>query len=192
MAELAPAVGACARLQPDREGALVEAARSDPNAFAELYTLYQAPIFRYLRARTENEDEAMDLMQQTFLRAFECLPTYRDRGLPFSAWLFRIARNIAIDWYRRARPLSSWDHAPDSLLRATEEGPEAAAISEESLGRLQQAAAELTTDQRELLALRFGSELTMREIGQVVGRSEDAVRKKLVRILADLRRHYGT
>ena len=174
------------------EQTLVEAARSDPNAFSELYLHHQAPIFRYLLARAGNEEDALDMMQQTFLQALEHLPEYRDRGLPFSAWLFRIARNAATDLQRRSRPASPWDLVPDALWPVSGDTTAAAAVANERRAALAMALGRLTEDQRELLALRFGSDLTFREIGHVVGRSEGAVRKQIHRVLRTVREHHGT
>ena len=87
----------------DEEPALVDAARSDPAAFVELHARYEACVWRYLRARTATEEDAADLTQQTFLQALDGLPRYRERGLSFAAWLFRIARNVATDHHRRRR-----------------------------------------------------------------------------------------
>jgi RNA polymerase sigma-70 factor, ECF subfamily len=86
-----------------------------PEAFAELYGLYLHPMYRYLRARTKTEEEAADLTQQVFLQAFTALPRFRSQGVPAAAWLFRIARNVAIDAHRRRRVSITWDHLPEAL-----------------------------------------------------------------------------
>ncbi|HET7037020.1 MAG TPA: sigma-70 family RNA polymerase sigma factor, partial [Thermomicrobiaceae bacterium] len=79
----------------EEEAALVAAAKVDGAAFAALYRRHRGPIYRYLRARTRCDEDAADLTQQVFLKAFEALPRYQERGLPFAAWLFRLARNAA-------------------------------------------------------------------------------------------------
>src|SRR4051812_40918795 len=88
-----------------QEADLVQAARREPAAFEPLYRYYLSPVYRYLRLRTASDEEAADLTQQVFLRALAALPDYRSKGLPFSAWLFRIARNAAIDAHRRQRSM---------------------------------------------------------------------------------------
>jgi RNA polymerase sigma-70 factor (ECF subfamily) len=89
----------------DRE--LVRRATSDAEAWGELYRRYLPRVYRYARARSPNGDEAADLTQEIFLKASEALVRYRERGAPFAAWLFRIARNAAIDRSRRRRPVVS-------------------------------------------------------------------------------------
>jgi RNA polymerase sigma-70 factor (ECF subfamily) len=86
-----------------REAALVEDARQDPAAFAHLYELYFARIYRYLRMRVAHESDAEDLTQQVFLQALNALPRYQTRGAPFAAWLFTIARRALADHSQRAR-----------------------------------------------------------------------------------------
>lgn len=172
------------------EASMVEAARSDPAAFAELYMRYRGPIYRYLRSRAVNDEDAVDLTQQTFVRAFEAIGQYRNRGLPFGAWLFRIARNLSIDSHRRACPTTPWDLVPDRRVTMEANAPEMAALREESRSKLRNALDRMTVDQRELLALRFGSGLTMREIALIVGKTEGAVKKRVARTLESLRQHY--
>src|SRR5256714_13984737 len=96
------------------EVALVRAARQEPSAFGTLYDRYLGRIYAYLRARTSTDEEAADLTQQVFLQALDALPRYREGRVPFAAWLFRIARNAAIDSYRR-RTSGAWDLVPEAL-----------------------------------------------------------------------------
>ncbi|MDQ2741914.1 MAG: sigma-70 family RNA polymerase sigma factor, partial [Chloroflexota bacterium] len=82
------------------EAALVRIVQTDPDAFGELCVRYSGRLYSYLRARTQSDEDAADLTQQVFVKAFNALPRYRERGLPFGAWLFRIARNLLIDVQR--------------------------------------------------------------------------------------------
>lgn len=82
-------------------------ARKGSEAFGEVYEEYLNGVYRYLYARTTNTEDASDLTQQVFLKAFEGFPTYRDQGHPISAWLFKIAHNTVVDFHRRRRPTSS-------------------------------------------------------------------------------------
>ena len=85
----------------EAEAALVERARTDPEAFGELYDRYLTPLYHYAFARCRSHPEAEDLTAQTFRRALERLDTYQWRSLPFGAWLFRIAHNLIVDRLRR-------------------------------------------------------------------------------------------
>jgi RNA polymerase sigma-70 factor, ECF subfamily len=178
-----------AESQPDRsdERRLVERSRNDPAAFGQLYELYVDRVFAYLRTYTDTQDDAADLTQHVFLRALEALPEYRDRGLPFGAWLFRIARNAAIDTFRRQRRVLPWEHVPESLHPISPLDLEAVTLQREALNQMRVLIARLTPEKQELLALRFAAGLSSREIAPLVGRSHPAVQKELVRIMHSLK-----
>jgi RNA polymerase sigma-70 factor, ECF subfamily len=171
--------------------ALVRAAQAHPSAFSPLYAEYHARIFRYLRLRVPDDDEAADLTQQVFLQALDALPRYDERGLPFAAWLFRIARNAAIDAQRKRRQTVDIDLLPEALLRSDDGDPEAEALRQERLERLRALLGQLDAEQRELLALRFAAGLTSREIAAIVDKREAAVKRQLSRLIQKLREQYG-
>ncbi len=174
----------------DSDEALVAAAREEPDQFGQIYERYLPGIYRYLVARVGRSDEAADLTQTVFLRAFRSLSSYRPKRAPFSAWLFRIARNAAVDSLRRHRPAVSLDGLADVLVAAPGESPEALAERRERLDHLRGHVASLDSNKRELLILRFAGELTVREIAQVVGKSEAATRKQLTRTINALKEQY--
>ena len=118
------------------EVALVRAARQEPSAFAALYDRYLGRIYAYLRARTNNDEEAADLTQQVFLQALDALPRYREGRVPFAAWLFRIARNVAIDSHRRRRTSVAWDLVPEALQPVAAHDLEAGVLQREDIARL--------------------------------------------------------
>src|SRR5690606_19987857 len=120
------------------ERALVAAAREDTAAFGLLYQRYLPRIYRYLRARVATEDDAADLTQQVFIQALAAISHYQDRGLPFAAWLFRIARNAATDAARRHRPTVSWDQVPEQRHPAAPDDPSRPVLGREALDRLGQ------------------------------------------------------
>ena len=173
------------------ERGIVEAARSgDAEAFGHLYRHYRDPVYRYLAARAASPEEAADLTQQVFLNAFRALPRYRAGESGFAPWLFRIARNIATDASRRRRPVAGLETIPPHLEAANHPTPETAAIENERLRGLHATIAHLDRDKQELLALRYAAGLSSREIGEVVGKSESAVKKQLTRILQTLKEHH--
>lgn len=169
--------------------ALVQAARVEPEAFGEIYKLYVARIYRYLHARTGSEEDAADLTQQVFLQALAGLTKYHGEA-PFAAWLFRIARNLVTDSYRRRREFVSWEVLPDTLRSAPENDPETTAIQRESLAQLRALFNTLSPEKRELLWLRFGAGLSVQEIATVIGKSPAAVRKQVSRTLQALEEQY--
>jgi RNA polymerase sigma-70 factor (ECF subfamily) len=170
------------------ETALVRQARDDPALFTPLYERYRERIYWYLRARVSADEDAADLTQQVFLQALERLHQYRGRGA-FSAWLFAIARHAALNSHRRPRSVE-WDCLPPAL-QATETDPtEADVLQRERVARITQLVASLPVPKRELLVLRFVSDLTIPDIAAVLGKSPEATRKELRRTLHTLQERY--
>ena len=166
-------------------GLVIAARNGDEAAFVSLYRTYAPAVYRFCLARVGLPEDAEDLLQQTFLRVVEALPRYEDRGVPFGAWLFRIARSVTVDQHRRRRDELSLDLE----VGETTGGPAAPPMID--LGDrevLLAALASLTPDQREVVRLRFFADLTARESGLVLGRDEAAVRVLQWRAIAALRR----
>ncbi len=165
------------------EASLVAAARRDPRAFGRLYALYVQPLFRYLYSRIGSLPEAEDVTAQTFLAALEALGRYRHDG-HFAAWLFSIARCKAADYFRAQRQQAPLEDAEclaaegGDLLQGVLQGERSAALT-----RL---IAALPEEERDLIRLRYVAELSFSEIGRLLGRSEDAAKKALYRLLARL------
>lgn len=173
------------------EPALIAAAARNPEAFGELYRLYMPRVYRYLRTRTLSVEEASDLTQTAFLRAFASLSSYQSDRAPFAAWLFRIARNAATDAHRRRRPAASWERLGDGA--APEEpsaSPQEQAEQHERSSRLHEAIQRLDPGKRELLALKYAGGLTNQEIAALLGKNEAAVKKMSTRMLSALREYY--
>ncbi|TAK33204.1 MAG: sigma-70 family RNA polymerase sigma factor [Chloroflexota bacterium] len=172
------------------EAALVEAARTSAEAFGELYDRYFDRIYRYAYRKTNSREEAEDITSLTFQRALEGLGRYEWRSLPFGAWLYRIASNAIIDRHRRwapTVPVDDLDEGGD--LPLTKVQPDELIERVEAHQELVAALRQLSTDQREVLILRFSENLRFKEIGVIMGRSEGAVKKLLYRALLALRGH---
>lgn len=157
--------------------------RLDPASFGQLYETHRLAVFRYLRARTQNEADALDLAAITFERAFAGIGRFRSRDGGVEAWLFRIARNCAIDAHRRRRATVELTGADDQLGRAVA----ASDRHEHERIELLDAVGRLPAEQGEALLLRYAAGLTAREIGLVIGKREAAVQKHIERGLATLR-----
>ena len=175
-------------LSPDDEARLVERAKRDPEAFGLLYERYVGRIYRYLYYRTGNHQDAEDLTARTFYRALEHLPRYQERGLPFAAWLYRIAHNIVVNWQRdrRRRPVVALDHV---TMHAVEGDPQGTVEEAEERERLMQAFYALPPDRQELLILKFVEGMTNAQIGTIMGRSEGAIKSLYHRTLLELKKH---
>ena len=169
--------------QDDIEAGLIIEAKRDITAFDKLYDLYVQPVYRYLLSRIGNVQGAEELTAQTFLAALEGFPGYRHRG-QFAAWLFSIARNKLVDYFRREQDIPRLD---ETVSLSTDADPLQHAIETERKGQLIALIAELPDDERELIRLRFVSELRFGEIASLMNRKEDTVKKTLYRLLARLK-----
>ncbi|MDX1686887.1 MAG: sigma-70 family RNA polymerase sigma factor [Candidatus Promineifilaceae bacterium] len=170
------------------EATLVERAKTDKEAFGQLYERYVDKIYNYIYYRTGNEADAEDLTARVFYRALQHIESYEDRGYPFSAWLYRIAHNLVANWHRdRSRhqvialeDLSYW--------KTNRDGPEAMTELMDDKEALLAAIRRLPADRQELLILKFVEKLTNAEIGAIMGRSEGAIKSLYYRTLVALRK----
>lgn len=172
------------------EEALRRAVQGDGEAFGVLYERYISRIYNYIYYRTGNTFDAEDLTERVFLRAMQHIHRYRDRGLPISAWLYRIAHNLVANWHRdnsrrQEVPLEGallGDHAGQH--------PEMELLSSEEQRRLMNVLRCLPAERQQLLILKFVDHLSNAEIGQVMGRTEGAIKSLYHRTLASLRQEY--
>lgn len=171
----------------ERDKEIALAARSDPTAFGILYERHRLAVFRYLRTRTANEDDAADLTSLAFEKALIAMPRYRPAGGGFLAWILRIARNAAIDAGRRATTVPLAEDLADVSSAST---PEAAVLAIESRAALAAAVTRLPEVQREAIVLRYAARLTAKEIAAVIGKREEATQKLLTRAIATIRETY--
>jgi RNA polymerase sigma-70 factor (ECF subfamily) len=167
---------------------VAQAQQGDQMAFAALYEQYSPLVYRFLRRRLDGADEIVeDLTEDVFVKVYEKIDRYVERGLPFTAWLYRIAHNRLVD-YLRSLPRTS-----ASSLDAVAEVPERAASA--AFGRvldrqsLAPAMARLTPEQRQAVELRFIEGMSVAEAARTMGRSDEAVKKLQARALANLRRY---
>ncbi|MHB1133653.1 MAG: sigma-70 family RNA polymerase sigma factor [Chloroflexota bacterium] len=167
---------------------LVELARSDAEAFGELYERHVKRVYNYVYYRTSRHHEAEDLTARTFTQALAHLPRYRQQGVPFHAWLLRIAHNLVANWYRdNKRIILPLEEA--SEVRSRGDDPEEKAESREERKALLAAVAQLPADRQQLILLRFSHGLRASEIAVVMGRSEGAVKALLHRTLDGLHKN---
>jgi RNA polymerase sigma-70 factor (ECF subfamily) len=171
----------------DDEKDLIERAGTDQEAFGELYKLYVDRIYNYVYYRTSNHAEAEDLTARVFERAMKHIGRYEDRGLPFSAWLYRIAHNLVANWHRdrSRRQILSLDSVSQWQLH--EDSPELKAQLIEDKETLLAAIQRLPADRRELLIMKYVEKLPNAEIGDIMGRSEGAIKSLYHRTLLSLR-----
>jgi RNA polymerase sigma-70 factor (ECF subfamily) len=166
---------------------LIERAKTDKEAFGELYELYVDRIYNYVYYRTGNVEDAEDLTARIFFKAMQHIGNYHDRGVPFSAWLYRIAHNLVANWHRdrSRRKIISLDDIVQ--WQAPEKGPEFVTQLMEDKDALLAAIRRLPADRQELLILKFVERLSNAEIGEIMGRSEGAIKSLYHRTLLSLR-----
>jgi len=171
--------------------ALQLAAQGDREAFGVLYERYVERIYSYIYYRTGNPSDAEDLTAKVFFRAMHHIVNYRNLGLPFSAWLYRIAHNLVANWHRdnnrrKEIPL-------DESLFGYHQGehPESELLHLEERERLLHVIRSLPDDRQQLLILKFVEHLSNSEIGQVMGKTEGAVKSLYHRTLLVMRDNFG-
>jgi RNA polymerase sigma-70 factor (ECF subfamily) len=172
------------------DASLVARAKTDGEAFGVLYERYVRKIYNYMYYRTGNERDAEDLTARVFQRALAHVAHYTDRGLPFSAWLYRIAHNLVANWHRDEgrRKVLPLEHVPAHELKALRaEMPEVMTETREEREALLAAIRRLPGERQELLILKFAERLSNAEIGAVLNRSEGAVKSLYHRTLLALR-----
>ena len=169
----------------ERERKMVEAAQKDPVRFADLYEHNFERIYAFVARRVGNREEAEDLTSEVFQQALANLNKFEWRGVPFAAWLYRIAANAIADrWRREARERTGpadEDPATDS----------ASAEEVECRAALFRMVRTLPADQRRVIEMRFAEEKSVREIARALRRTEGAVRQLQFRGLEKLRAQAG-
>jgi RNA polymerase sigma-70 factor (ECF subfamily) len=157
-----------------QDAILVQRAQAgDDAAFTQIYERYAPAIYRYIYGHVQDATVAEDLHAEVFARMFEGLPRYQERGWPISAWLYRIAHDRSIDTlraqYRRQHiSLEKWGGMC--------EGPEQSVGLQLDCEELHRSLDTLTTDQRQVIQLRFLAEMSIQEVAQRLGRTEGAVK----------------
>jgi RNA polymerase sigma-70 factor (ECF subfamily) len=169
----------------DEHAVVVRAQAGDRAAVGELYTTYHGEIFRYLYYQVGDHHTAEDLAAEVFERMLKALPRYQQQGVAFQAWLFRIARNAAVDYFRKTnmRKLIPFD----DTWHASEASPEASVEHSFTSERLAAALQKLRKNQRDVIILRFIVEMPIAEVGRVMGKPENAIKGLQRRALIALR-----
>lgn len=166
---------------------LVALAKDDKDAFGELYERHVKKIYNYLYYRTGNQHDAEDLTARVFFRAMSHVENYTERGVPFQAWLYRIAHNLMANWHRdrSRRKIIPLDEYIAAGLYS--EAPDRAAEDAEEREALLAAIRRLPEDRQQLLLLKFVEQMSNAEIGEIMGRTEGAIKSLYHRTLSALR-----
>jgi len=172
----------------EEEKLIQKAQRGEKEAFGELYDKYFPKIYRFILLKVSKRPDAEDLSHQVFLSAWRNIYTYESRGFPFSSWLYRIAHNSVIDFYRTKREYV------DIELVSTERmsvDPEMEHLFDEKteLSLVKKMLAKLKEDEQTVLIMKFVDELSNKEVAEALGKSEGAVRVMQHRALKQLKKY---
>lgn len=187
MASVAKHPASTPRPSLDEEARLVQQAQAgDSEAFAVLYQTYVQAVHRFVLLRVGDGALAEDITADIFMRAIDGLPRYSHRGLPFGAWLFRIARDRVIDYYRQSarRPVANLD---DGLASELPE-PGQLAESAETMAALRMALEQLTNEQQDVIQFRFMEDWSLEETARAMNKSANAIKALQHRALNTLNR----
>jgi RNA polymerase sigma-70 factor (ECF subfamily) len=162
--------------------------RGDRDALEELYLLHFDRIYSYLHMSVGNRHDAEDLTTQTFLKMLEAIGRFEWKAVPFSAWLFRIAHNLAMDHFRASKRVQPEEEVPEP---AGSEEASAEFHALHSIGRasMLDLIAELSPEQRQVLTLKFVFSFANADVANILGKSEGAVKSLQHRALASLEKH---
>ena len=158
----------------NEESLILRAKQKDEEAFARLYEEYFDKIYRYVALKVGDKMEAEDIAQQVFLKAMKSISSFKWKGYPFSAWLFRIAHNQVVDYFRKSKKRVSV--ALDESLVADEDDPPEIFERKLDIEKLASATKQLTPAQQEVISLRFAGGMSIIQVAQAMGKSEGAVK----------------
>ena len=176
------------RGEPDVRGLVELAQRGDRVALEELYLIHFDRIYSYLHLSVGNRHDAEDLTTQTFLKMLEAIGRFRWQSVPFSAWLFRIAHNLAVDHFRARRRVQPEEEVPEPA------GQEESSAEQQAMDSIGQAGMltlidRLSMEQRQVLTLKFLFGFANADVAEILDKTEGAVKSLQHRALASLQKH---
>ncbi len=172
-------------MDPSSDSLIAQAQAGNSDALTTLYEQYKQPIYGYFYYKIGDAQSAEDLTSELFLRVIENLPSYRQRDVPFRAWLFRIANNMAVDYFRK---MNVRNHLSlDERVTADQQSaPDIIAEQRLTGDRLKAALQQLTSNQSDVIILRFVADMPIKQVAQVLNKSESAVKGLQARALEAL------
>jgi len=176
--------------QIDQEADLIRQAKEDPARFGVLYKKYHEQIFLFVIRRVESTDDAADITSQVFLKAMLNLKKYQSQGVPFSAWLYRIARNEIYDQNAKNKISLVLTIEKEGVMKMISEMEEEG-NKEERYKELQHALSKLSEDELEIIELRYFEEHSFKEVGDILNITENNAKVKTYRILEKLKKNYS-
>ncbi len=174
----------------DSEEKLISLAKEgDSSAFGALYDHYLPRIYRFVYVKVASREDAEDISHQVFLNAWQNVPRYKSRGFPFSSWLYEIARNQVIDYYRTRKEAVSIDEIdPDSM---SEEAHGDSLNVELDLDRVMKRLRTMKPEYQDVLILRFVEDMSLKEVASALNKTEGAIKLLQHRAISALKDFFG-
>lgn len=173
---------------PEQDALLERAGRAESGALAELYDQYVDRIYSYVYHRVGQAELAEDITGQVFMRMLEAVRAGRGWKTSFSGWLYRIAHNLVIDYYRRRQRASFIDLDDAAPIQARDGNPTQSTELQLDKERLRAALALLTEEQAQVITLRFMEELSIAEVSEIMGKTDGAIKALQYRAMLALKR----
>lgn len=166
-----------------------KARKGDKEAFSLLYDHYLPRIYRFIFLKVSNRSEAEDLTHEVFLSAWQNLPNYKYAGFPFSSWLYQIAKNATIDFYRTNKKNLALESVPEEKIKLVSQSPEQL-DAEMEFNLIKKCLENLKPDYQDVVIMRFIEELSHEEIAASLNKSQGAIRLIQHRALKELKSLY--
>lgn len=170
----------------EEEKLIKKAQNGEPEAFGLLYDKYVAKIYRFVFLKVGQRADAEDLTQQVFLNAWQNINNFRWQGFPFSSWLYKIATNAVIDYYRQQKIQIDLESVTETLTVTAETSDFDRALN---LKNIWAAVAKLEPDQQNIIILKFVEKMNNKEIAAILGKSEGAIRVSQHRALKKIKEY---
>ncbi|MDX2250536.1 MAG: sigma-70 family RNA polymerase sigma factor [Bacteroidia bacterium] len=168
---------------------LIEAAQKNPRRFALLYERYYRQIFLFVYKRIDEEEPTADVTSQVFLKAMQNLPKYQFKGVPFSAWLYRIAINEVNQYFRESKTSRAISMESARISDMMEEVSED--TSEVNISRMMEVIQQLAPDEVQMIELRFFEQMSFKEVADVYNITENNAKVKMYRLLTKMKKLMG-
>ncbi len=171
------------------EKLIKKAQKGEKEAFGLLYDKYIDQIYRFVYLKTNNKQDSEDLSQQIFLNAWENIKNYQPKGFPFSSWLYKIARNLIVDYYRTKKVNLDLEDASEKEYDFFSKGDlELDLETKIEIEKVKKVILQLPSEQQNLIIMKFIEELSNKEIAQILNKSEGAIRVLQHRALKQLKK----
>lgn len=171
----------------DQDIKLIEDAQKDPQKFLLLYDKYFDKIYRYVYRRVNDKETVEDLVSQTFFDALSHLKTFQWRGFPFSSWLYKIAHNNILKWYRDHYKVSTVEISEAHQLVDINANQKEEAMQKEQTEEMRRVLQQLDPDEQEIIRLKYFEEVSNIEIAEIMGLSPNNIGVKIYRTLKKLK-----